>query len=162
MQISRPLRLLAVTVLLLFAIYCALGVLQALSLLQGERALWNVNLRSSGAFVAVVLACLLALPSGGLPERSIISLTVPWLFFGLAAVAAWLVASHLLAVDHCLDRGGSFNYLSASCSNGPSLPSVPLYRTHGFPLVAAGVFLLLGLRSLAKLSAQKRGTRSAA
>jgi len=162
MQISRPLRWLAVAALLLLSVYCALGVLQALSLFQGERALWNVNLWSSGALVALVLACLLALPSGALPERSIISLAAPWVLFGLAAVAAWLVASHLLAVDQCLDRGGSFNYLSATCSNGSSLPFLPIYRTHGFPLVAAGVFFLLGLRSLAKLSAHKRVTRSAA
>ena len=153
----------AAALLTLLAIYCALGVFQALSLFQGERALRNVNLWSSGALVAVVLACLAA------PRRrvtsasaSIFQRTAPWIYFGLVAFALWPAVGHLLAVDKCLDRGGSYNYVVGACSFESNSPFMQLHHSHGFLLVAAGLFLLLGLGSSFKLAAIKRLAHSAA
>jgi hypothetical protein len=47
-----------------------------------------------------------------------------------------------------LDRGGSYNYLVSSCSLVETSSFMPLYQSHGFPIVASIVFGLLGLRSL--------------
>ncbi|WP_201496042.1 hypothetical protein [Rubrivivax sp. A210] len=65
------------------AIFGALGVLQSLSLYQGARALWNVNLWSALVLVAVLTAVLLIWPGAvfgsakaPLPKRIVLWLSI--------------------------------------------------------------------------------------
>jgi len=149
MSLPPFLRWLFALLLLAMAIYSALGVLQALSISQGKRVIWNINLWLSGWLLATVFAWLVA-PIHLRPSQrgSIARRVVPWAHFAIATAAAWSILRHLLAVDACLDRGGSYNYLVSSCSLVETSSFMPLYQSHGFPIVASIVFGLLGLRSL--------------
>jgi hypothetical protein len=163
MHLPLLLRWLFALLLLLLAIYSALGVLQALSISEGARAIWNINFWASGALLATVVAWLVAPIRSRSPKRgSIAQRVAPWAHFAIAAAAAWPILKHLLAVDECLDRGGSYNYLVSSCSLVETTTFMPLHQSHGFPIVAFIVFGLLGLRSLRVSAAVKSRTASAA
>jgi hypothetical protein len=162
MHPRREIRWLGVTLFALASIYAVLGVLQALSLYQGERALWNVNLWASLALVAGVMAWQVA-PKAALTSRmSTWRRVIPWLQAGLALYFAWQVLRHLVAVDACLDHGGSFDYLAGVCNMQESMPYVPLHRTHGFPIVATLVLGLLAVRRYLHLRNARRGPASEA
>jgi hypothetical protein len=163
MHPSPALRWLIASLLLALAAYSALGILQALSISQGERAIWNINFWASGGLLATVLAWLVApIRSHSTQRGSIAHRLVPWVHFAIALAAAWSVLGHLFAVDACLDRGGSYNYLISSCSLVETSQSMPLHQSHGFPMTAAVVFTLLGLRSLRAREALPSRTSSAA
>jgi hypothetical protein len=146
----------------LASLYCVLGVLQALSLFRGDRALWNLNLWASLALVAGVVAWQLAPKVAQPSQPSKLQVAIAWLQLGLALYFVWQVVSHLASVDACLDHGGSFDYLAGECSMLESLPFVPLHRTHGFPMVATCVFGFLAARSHLRLRHARRTAHSAA
>jgi hypothetical protein len=159
----QALRWLMASLLLALAAYSVLGILQALSISQGERAIWNINFWASGGLLATVFAWLVAPTRSHSNQRgSIAHRLAPWVHFAIALAAAWSVLRHLLAVDACLDRGGSYNYLISSCSLVETSTFMPLHQSHGFPMTAAVVFALLGLRSLHAREALQPSTSSAA
>ena len=144
------------------SLYSVLGVLQALSLFQGERALWNVNLWASLALLAGVAAWQFAPKSAQSSRLSRLELAIPWLQVALALYFVWQVASHLASVDACLDHGGSFDYLSGACNTQGALPFLPLHKTHGFAIVAALVFGFLAIRGFRRLRNARHRAESAA
>jgi hypothetical protein len=86
--------------------------------------------------------------------------------FGILAIATacLLVASPVrtylsewLAVDRCLDSGGSFDYASMQCDQAKNHPFVPfearhprLFQTLRVRFVIAGPLLLVGLAVMAR------------
>jgi len=144
------------------AIYGGLGVLQALSLYQGSRALWNVNLWSTLVLVGLVTAALVVWPGivfgkarAGFPRS-----TAFWLL--AAALAAWPLAKEFVAIDACLDAGGSYDSVHAQCSMSTSHPLIPLHRTHGFFIVAAAVAALFAALSFLSSKLRSAAPHSAA
>jgi len=130
------------TVFGLAALYALMGVLQALSLFTGERMLRNVNLWGSLFLVGVsVFSFLVAKATRvrfGLTARKIAGV----LSVAVAVWALWPVVRHELAVDRCLDNGGSFNYLQGVCDASASHPALSLAVTHGFLLALGGLACL--------------------
>lgn len=145
------------SVLVLMAGYGLAGVLQTASIHQGERQLWNANYWLSLALLAATGAALLLARSPA-PDRFVLR-AMPWVHAGLAGFFAWQVLQHLLAVDRCLDLGGSFDSLKAVCDMGSTHAFIPLLRSHGFPLLAATVFTLLALRARWRLSKARHRER---
>lgn len=158
----RALRWLSAIVFGLASLYSVLGVLPALSLFRGERALWNVNLWASLALVEGVVAWQFAPKSAQSSQPSGLQRVMPWLQVALAVYFVSQVVSHLASVDACLDHGGSFDYLAGVCNTQESFPFVPLHRTHGFPIVAACVFGFLAIRSHLRLRNARRTAQSEA
>ena len=69
----------------------------------------------------------------------------------LVAFAAWFVFPviyDLLAIDSCLDRGGSFNHALSACDFSTNHPSISTLSRQGFRLTAFVIFSLLGLKFL--------------
>jgi hypothetical protein len=163
MPLSPFHRWLFALLLLAVAIYCALGVMQALSISHGQRAIWNINLWLSGWLLATVLAWLVAPIHLRQSQRSSIAKRlVPWAHFAIATVAAWSIFSHILAVDACLDRGGSYNYLVSSCSLVETSSFMPLYQSHGFPIVASVVFAFLAYSTPSRTAFRSDGGQDSA
>jgi hypothetical protein len=144
------------------ALYGSLGVLQAASMYQGSRALWNLNLWSALVFVAVLAACLTAWPRLVLstPNSGVPTSTYFWL--SVAALSLWPLIGHMLAVNACLDAGGSYDFVQGFCSTNESPPYIPTYRTHGLFMVIAGT--CTGLAVLSYVTSKRTHTprRSAA
>ena len=162
MNPRHAIRWLGVTLFALASLYAVLGALQALSLYQGERALWNLNLWASLALVAGVAAWQVAPRAAEFSQSSTRRRFMPWLQAGLAFYFAWQVLSHLAAVDACLDHGGSFDYLAGACNMQESLPYVPLHKTHGFPIVATFVLGFFAVRGYLRLRNARRSAASEA
>ena len=55
----------------------------------------------------------------------------------LAVVLIWPAVSEFLAVDRCLDAGGSFNYLLGSCDLAANHPYLGVWERHGLSLGGA-------------------------
>jgi hypothetical protein len=144
------------------AIYGALGVLQALSLYQGSQALWNVNVWSSLVLLALITAALVIWPAIVLikPKKGLPRGTAFWLL--IAVFAAWPLAKELLAIDACLDVGGSYDSVRAQCSMLVSYPYTPLYRTRGFFIFASAIAALLAALSFVSSKLMPPATQSAA
>ncbi len=144
------------------AIYGALGVLQSLSLYQGARTLWNVNLWSAVVLAAVLFAALLIWPGAvfGSSKAALPKRVVFWL--SVAVLATWPLVRELAAVDACLDSGGSYDAVLRVCSMSASFPFIPLYRTHGFFMVAATLATLLAALSYLWSRSQRSALPSAA
>src|SRR5574341_269061 len=110
----------------LAALYALMGVLQALSLFTGERALRNVNLWGSlflvGLSVSVVLIAKATRIRFGLVARRVAGV----LSAAVAVWALWVLVGHELAVDRCLDGGGSFNYVQGVCDASANHPALSL------------------------------------
>ena len=75
---------------------------------------------------------------------------VPLLFVGSLAIAIVAVpyTREFLAMDSCLDGGGSFDYLAATCDHAENHPYAPFATRHplGIPMaLAGGVFATVGL-----------------
>jgi hypothetical protein len=124
------------------ALYALMGVLQALSLFTGERALRNVNLWGSlflvGVFASALLVAKAARVHLGLLARKLSGV----LSLAVVVWALWPVVRHTLAVDRCLDQGGSFNYVQGVCDGVANHPALSLAATHGFLLTLAGLACL--------------------
>jgi hypothetical protein len=129
------------------AIYGALGILQALSLYQGARALWNVNQWSVLVLVGLITSALAVWPGmvfgnarAGLPRS-----TAFWLL--TATLALWPLVKAFVAIDACLDAGGSYDSVRAQCSMKTSHPFIPLHQTHGFFIFTTVIAALLAALS---------------
>jgi hypothetical protein len=125
--------------LALAAMYTLMGVLQALSLFTGERALRNVSLWGSLSLVclfasAFLIAKALRLRFGPLTHKLAGILCSAMAVWSLSAVV-----KHELAVDRCLDQGGSFNYVHGVCDGSASHAALSLAVTHGFLLTLGGM-----------------------
>ena len=64
------------------------------------------------------------------------------LWASIAALATWQVLAHILAVDRCLDDGGSFDYVLGQCDIKHSHEVFSIWSTHGFLMVVAFVTAL--------------------
>ncbi|CAN5180106.1 hypothetical protein BH24GEM2_BH24GEM2_07700 [soil metagenome] len=72
------------------------------------------------------------------------------LFLAASAFLLWPYVSAFLAVDTCLDSGGSYNYVTSTCDFHQSHPSRSFYESVTF---WAGIVLgLLGLWAIARRS----------
>jgi hypothetical protein len=137
----------------LASVYCFMGVLQAASIFTGERALFNGNLWASLSllfgFGAVHLFGSARSTANRVSPRVARFLTVFWAAIFLAA--AWQIVSHLLAVDRCLDQGGSFDYVRGGCDLVSSHGVISISKTHGFLLLTAALSALHGAMALMRL-----------
>jgi hypothetical protein len=126
----------------MLCVYSILGVLQAASLFVGERAQLNFNLWSSLALVFGFATRYFFVASTNHPPETKFKAGF-WIIFWLLVVFvnAYLLLHHLVSVDVCLDKGGSFDYMTNFCDFKNSHRVIGLHRTHGFVLT----FLLLAL-----------------
>ena len=79
---------------------------------------------------------------------------------GLIAIAFWFVLPvfvDLLAIDRCLDGGGSFDHVNSVCDSTATHPNMTTFNRQGFRLVAFVVLLLWGIRCVLPLLRQKVG-----
>lgn len=137
------------TLFAMAAIYALLGVVQAGSLFIGERALRNGSLWGSLSIAFAVTSALffarMGAPRATPSQAHAMVAVIVWA--AVAMFALWPVVTHLLVVDHCLDQGGSFDYLRNLCDSTESHQSFSLLVTHGFLLTCAGLASMLTVRS---------------
>ena len=149
---SRRSKLLVVAACVLFLVflYGFAGVLQAAMLFVGVKALRNANLWGSIAIVglAAAVACMwLALQSRRRASRishSYVYMLGAVVALGLALVMLWPVIRDFVAIDRCLDGGGSFDYVESVCDMSANHPHLSLPEYQGFRVVAAVVFGIPG------------------
>jgi hypothetical protein len=132
-------------VFLLASLYGLMGFFQGVMLFTGERALKNSNIWSSVFLIAVALAAMcFAASRRKHPSRAAFSAVARAVLLGiclvLSAAAAWRVVSDYLALDSCLDLGGSFDYVRSVCDIAGSHAAVSLFAWRGFFLTSAVVF----------------------
>jgi hypothetical protein len=84
-------------------------------------------------------------------------------FSSLALVvwALWPVVRHTLAVDRCLDQGGSFNYVQSVCDGTANHPVLSLAATHGFLLTLGGLACIAAALFFGSAYAARRNATSA-
>jgi len=83
-------------------------------------------------------------------------MTRTWIAIAVLAVAlafAWPFAVEFVAVDRCLDAGGSFDYKSGQCDFKTNHPSIGLWERHGVFLMIA---VALGAVGCGLLLSRKR------
>ena len=141
----RRLLLLSGGLLFLVALYGLMGFLQAVMLFTGERALRNSNIWSSLFLVAAALAtaCFVSARQRRSQERAhwlVTRLVLLCASLLVSVSAAWRVVSDYIAVDSCLDLGGSFNYVRSVCDFSASHPSVSAFAWRGFFIACSLVF----------------------
>lgn len=138
------------TFFVLASIYAFMGVLQAASLFTGGRALYNGNLWGSLSLVfAFCAAHMFAANGRGMSQfRSGTAKFIAILWASIAAWATWPVLVHILAVDRCLDDGGSFDYVLGQCDLNHSQEVFSIWKTHGFLIVVAFVTALHSVAAL--------------
>jgi hypothetical protein len=144
------------------AIYGLLGALQAASLYQGSRALWNQNLWLALTFLALVVASLIVWPGivFGAPRSGFANSTYFWL--AVAMLAACPPIKQFLGMDACLDAGGSYDSIQGRCSMTTSHPYIPMHRTQGLFMVVSAISLALALLSYVWSRRTERLAQSAA
>ncbi len=134
---------------LLSSLYAVMGVLQAASLFTGPRAFSNANFWGSVWLVALVFSVLCFWQvCGGTPKFLVFP---AWLKvvvgICLVVLALWFlspVIADLLAIDRCLDNGGSFNHVESVCDLTVSHPHMSTFERQGFRLVTFVVLLIWG------------------
>ena len=130
---------------LLASLYGLMGFFQAVMLFTGERALKNSNIWSSVFLVAIALAIMCFAESRHKRSSRATHLAVAraallGVCLFLSAAAAWRVASDYMALDSCLDLGGSFDYVRSVCDLTESHAVVSLFAWRGFFLTSTLVF----------------------
>jgi hypothetical protein len=78
-----------------------------------------------------------------------------WLVVLSLIVPAVVYLRELLAVDTCLDRGGSFDYSAGRCDFNQNHPFVPFHERHGILLGGSGTALLIGAATAARSRRQR-------
>ena len=141
----RLLLVCAGVVFLLASLYGLMGFFQAAMLLTGERALKNSNIWSAVFLVAVASATMcFSATRHKRSSRAAHSADARTALLGvslfLSAAAAWRVASDYMALDSCLELGGSFDYVRSVCDLAESHAVVSLFAWRGFFLTSALVF----------------------
>lgn len=137
-------------VFLLVSIYGLLGVLQAASLFVGARALLNANLWGS-VFLVGLAASMACFVNASHIKKPVSSWLWPATGLVLVVFAVWFVLPvirDLLAIDSCLDRGGSFDHVLSACDFSTNHPSISTFNRQGFRLTVFVVFSLLGFKLL--------------
>ncbi|TDY02620.1 hypothetical protein EDC23_0995 [Thiohalophilus thiocyanatoxydans] len=137
-------------VFLLASIYGLMGVLQAASLFVGVRALLNANLWGSVFLVSLVVsvACFVAAFRTQESTPSRLSSATGLVLFAFSIWFVIPVIYDLLAIDSCLDRGGSFDYVNSVCDFSTNHPNISIFSRHGFRLTTFVIFSLVGLKLL--------------
>ncbi|MBH0184858.1 MAG: hypothetical protein HP477_05400 [Nitrospira sp.] len=132
--------------LLIVSAYGFGGVIQAASLFVGERALRDANLWGSVSLVAFLgaLVCFLA-AARRLTDRSLPRLLVGGLAVVSTVVLVWALVAEFLAVDTCLDAGGSFDYMRSACDLEQNHPYIPVMERQGFRVAGSFALTLFGL-----------------
>jgi hypothetical protein len=127
------------TFFVLASIYALLGVLQAASLFTGGRALYNGNLWGSLSLIFAFFAAHMFAANGRSMSRFHPGAAkfIAFLWAVIAAWATWQVLTHILSVDHCVDNGGSFDYVLGQCDSKYSHEAFSIWKTHGFLIVVA-------------------------
>lgn len=141
----RLLLVCAGVVFLLASLYGLMGFFQAVMLFTGERALKNSNIWSSMSLVAAALAtmCFAAIRhkrAGRSAYLAVARVVLLGVCLFISAGAAWRVASDYMALESCLDLGGSFDYVRSVCSLAEPHAVVSLFAWRGFFLTSALVF----------------------
>ncbi len=133
--------------LLLPSLYGLLGVLQAASLFIGLRALSNANIWGSVflTFSALSGACFFAAFRTSQKAPSLASATIGLLLIAFALWFGFPIIHDLLALDSCIDRGGSFDHLLSVCDFTQSHPAISTLQRQGFRLTAFLIFSPIGL-----------------
>ena len=147
---------------LLASVYGLLGFFQGIMLFTGERALKNANVWSSVFLVSVAFSTTCFRASRNERSRRAAHLSViRALLLGvcllLSAAAAWRVAGDYLALDSCLDLGGSFDYVRSVCDVTGTHAVVSLFAWRGFFLTSAVVFAVPVVLAAAGLRKAKEG-----
>jgi hypothetical protein len=128
------LRISAGILLGLVGFYGLMGILHAASLLTGTRALSNFNFWASVSFLAYGgSVALLSRPWRLIRHLSHLQLVSAAI--GLLLGCIWFVlpvAREFVAIDSCLDSGGSFNYVRSVCDHSSSHPYMGLGLRSGF------------------------------
>lgn len=152
-------------VLAVAAMYALMGVLQATSLFTGERALRNVNLWGSLFLVALSASIFLIAKAVRVRFGLVARMVAGVCSTAVAVWALWVVAGRELAVDRCLDKGGSFNYVHAVCDTSATHPAshpvLSLAATHGFVLTLGVLACLAAALLLGSAYAARRHATSA-
>ena len=141
----RLLLVCAGAIFLLASLYGLMGFFQAVMLFTGERALKNSNIWSSVFLVAVALATMCFTASRHKRSSRAAHLDVAraallGVSSFLSVAAAWRVASDYMALDSCLDLGGSFDYVRSVCDLAEPHTVISLFAWRGFFLTSALVF----------------------
>ncbi len=149
-------------VFVLASLYGLMGLFQAVMLFTGERALKNSNIWSSVFLVAVALATMCFAASRPKHSSRAAYLVVARVFLlgvclMLSAAAAWRVASDYMALDSCLDIGGSFDYVRSVCDLTESHAVVSFFAWRGFFLTSALVFAVPVVLAAARRRKAKEG-----
>jgi hypothetical protein len=135
---------------LLASIYGLIGVVQAASLFVGVRALFNGNLWGS-VFLVSLIASVACFVVAFRTQRTIPSRLSLATGLVLVVFAIWFVIPvihDLLAIDSCLDRGGSFDHVRSECDFSTNHPNVSTLSRQGFRLTTFVVCSLVGLKLL--------------
>ena len=124
--------------LLVVSAYSLGGVVQAASLFVGARALRNANFWGSISLVAF-LGSRICFWRGA---TKVWGRSSPRIFVGtaaaiLAAALVWPLASEFMAVDACLDSGGSYDYVLSTCDLQRDHPHLQLFERQGFRVVGS-------------------------
>jgi hypothetical protein len=132
--------------MLLASLYALGGVYQAAALFVGMKALRNANLWGSIALVTAIFsaASFWAALRPIHASSPVVLVASGITLFVLAAMLIWPLLAEFVAVDGCLDAGGSYDYLSSACDFADNHPYLPVLDRQGFRLVGSVVFLFLG------------------
>jgi len=159
----RSVALISVGCLLLaVSAYSFFGVVQAASLFVGAKASKNANLWGSISLVAFLgsLICFRFTTKRRI-VRSSMRRIVGAVAVIFALTLAWPVAAEFMAVDACLDRGGSYNYIRSACDLQQNHQHLPLFERQGFRIVGGLSFTALGVLLIAPSWFSFEGHRSA-
>ncbi len=139
---ARVASALAGTVLIAAALYALAGVLQASMLFTGERALRNVNFWGSIILVCLSTSFFLFAKAAQIHLGTVARKLAGFVSVTIAIWVLWVLVTHALAIDRCLDGGGSFNYAQGVCDVSANHPYLSLAVTHGFLLTLGGISCL--------------------
>jgi len=166
-SIRRGVLLTSAVVALLAALYGLLGFFQAVMLFTGLRALKNSNIWASVFLVGVSLSVFCLRVARRQSDRApgavhrIGRLTFLIACCLLSVGALWRVVSDYLALDSCLDIGGSFNYVRSVCDLTSAHPALSLFAWRGVFVTAALVFAFPVVLDLASRVRHVAGRRHA-
>jgi hypothetical protein len=131
----------------LVALYGLLGFFQGAMLFTGIRALRNSNIWGSVFLVGAGLSILClktALRRALSPPSNWRRSALRLLFLGACALltfgALWQLVDDYAALDSCLDRGGSFEYVRSVCDFSSSHPVMSVIAWRGAFITAVLVF----------------------
>jgi hypothetical protein len=132
-----------------------MGFFQGIMLFTDERALKNANIWGSVFLLALTASVSLFVAARkGLSNSSFRRIlghqAVTVVAFAIALLILTPVFKDVIAIDRCLDNGGSFDHVRSVCDLKQSHLSLSIFERQGFLLVAALMFALPVLLSASK------------